>query len=117
MVWITLSTNFLAVGFALLLALHGPRSLRRLTFVLWCMSLAQLAGALHRYGLIQSQWGSQFAAVAESAMGLLGLCAFFLIGKQIVERKTLEVRSRLFEQESLPLACTKQTAAAFAANR
>jgi hypothetical protein len=57
------------------------------------------------------------AAAAECSMGLLGLCALFLIGKQIVERKTLDLRSRLFEQESLPLACTKQTAAAFAANR
>jgi hypothetical protein len=55
MVWITLSTNFLAVGFALLLALHGPRSLRRLTLVLGCMSLAHLAGSLHRNGLIQAE--------------------------------------------------------------
>lgn len=117
MVWIILSTNFLAVGFALLLALHGPRSLRRLTLVLGCMSLAQLAGSLQRNGLIQSEWGTLAAGAAECSMGVLGLCAFFLIGKQIVERKTLELRTRLFEQESLPLACTKQTAAAFATNR
>lgn len=99
LLWFSVIAYSIATGCSLLLSRRGPQRLRLLSLVVGLMSLTRAVSLLQREGYLPVAADGTIAGVHECLVALLCICAIYLLGSEIFERKLMDLKLDLMQRE------------------